>query len=71
MLCDRCPQLFFVLSGLSANISKAKLYIFDKKNGEQIANCAKVVWTESFKLLGQNFYQDLENLDSNFEKVTN
>ena len=60
---------FFRLSGLRISVSKTKAIWFGKgsSNTNNLCPDLKLDWDFKFRLLGVDFHNNLENMDSNFE----
>ena len=71
-LCVETLGSFYELSGLKISVTKTKAIWFGEghNNTENLCPELRLDWDKSFKLLGINFDNNLENMDDNFhEKI--
>ena len=59
---------FFKLSGLKISINKTSAVWFGKNHDSNVKLCPELglKWSKTFKLLGLNFDNNLENMESKF-----
>ena len=64
---------FYKLSGLKISVKKTSAVWFGKNHDSNIKLCPELglKWSKTFTLLGLNFDNNLENMESNFEEKIN
>ena len=64
---------FYKLSGLKISVNKTSAVWFGKNHDSNVKLCPELglKWSKTFKLLGLNFDNNLEKMESNFEEKIN